>query len=101
MFRYSAVSEGTEILAQEFLLDRTLYNYLRGGKSKVVYDLETDEVEEEQPSQVTRIVWVRVKRGDTLTAIANRNRTTVKEICQLNRIRSNQALQIGMSLRIQ
>lgn len=101
IFKYSAAPEGTEIIAQEFLLDRTLYNYLRGGKSKVIYDLETDEVEEEQPSQVTRIVWVRVKRGDTLTAIANRNRTTVKEICQLNRIRSNQALQIGMSLRIQ
>lgn len=104
MFKFSAAPDGTEILTQEFLLDRTLYNYLRGGKSKVLYDLETadggDEAEEE-PSQVMRKVWIRVKRGDTLTAIANRNRTTVKEICQLNHIRSNQALQIGMSLRIQ
>jgi murein DD-endopeptidase MepM/ murein hydrolase activator NlpD len=102
IFKFSGAPNGTEILSQELLLDRTFYNYLRGGKSRVVFDLESDDVgEEEEPQQLTRKVWVRVKRGDTLSRIASRNRTTVREICQLNRIRSNQALQIGMSLRIQ
>ncbi|MFB0945583.1 MAG: M23 family metallopeptidase, partial [Spirosomataceae bacterium] len=101
IFKFSGAPNGTEILSQELLLDRTFYNYLRGGKSRVVFDLESDDVEEDEPQQLTRKVWVRVKRGDTLTRIASRNRTTVREICQLNRIRTNQALQIGQSLRIQ
>lgn len=101
IFKYADSPDGTQLISQEFLLDRSLYNYLRGGKSKVVYDLDSEEEEAEETVQVTRKVWVRVKRGDTLSAIANRNHTTVKEICQLNRIRANQALQIGMSLRIQ
>lgn len=101
IFKYSGGANGTEILSQELLLDRTFYNYLRGGKSKVIFDLEANEDEEPEPQQLTRKVWVRVKRGDTLSAIAGRNRTTVREICQLNRIRANQALQIGQSIRIQ
>ncbi|MDP5120662.1 MAG: peptidoglycan DD-metalloendopeptidase family protein [Spirosomaceae bacterium] len=101
IFRYSGAANGTEILTQELLLDRSYYNYLRGGKSRVAIDFESSEDDAPEPQQLTQKVWIRVKRGDTLTAIASRNRTTVGDICQLNRIRANQALQIGMSLRIQ
>lgn len=44
--------------------------------------------------------YYKVKPGDTLTAIANKNRTTVSKICQLNGIRQTTALQIGRNLRV-
>lgn len=44
--------------------------------------------------------YYKVKPGDSLTAIANRNHTTIAKICQLNGIRQNSALQIGRNLRI-
>lgn len=44
--------------------------------------------------------YYRVKSGDTLSAIAARNRTTVSKICQLNGIRPTTVLQIGKNLRI-
>jgi len=44
--------------------------------------------------------YYRVRSGDTLGAIAARNRTTVSRLCQLNGIRSTTVLQIGRNLRI-
>lgn len=45
--------------------------------------------------------YYRIRSGDTLSAIAARNRTTVSKICQLNGIRPTTTLQIGRNLRIQ
>lgn len=44
--------------------------------------------------------YYKVRSGDTLGAIAARNRTTVSRICQLNGIRPTTTLQIGKNLRI-
>lgn len=44
--------------------------------------------------------YYKVKSGDTLGAIAARNRTTVSRICSLNGIRPTTPLQIGKNLRI-
>lgn len=44
--------------------------------------------------------YYRVRSGDTLGAIASRNRTTVSKICQLNGIRPTTVLQIGKNLRV-
>lgn len=44
--------------------------------------------------------YYRVRSGDTLGAIASRNRTTVSRLCQLNGIRPTTILQIGRNLRI-
>lgn len=44
--------------------------------------------------------YYKVRSGDTLGAIASRNRTTVSRICQLNGIRPTTILQIGRNLRI-
>lgn len=44
--------------------------------------------------------YYRVRSGDTLSAIAARNRTTVSNICRLNGIRPTTILQIGRNLRI-
>ena len=44
--------------------------------------------------------YYRIRSGDTLGAIAARNRTTVSKLCQLNGIRPTTILQIGRNLRI-
>lgn len=42
----------------------------------------------------------RIKKGDTLIAIAKRNGVTVRKLCDLNNITSRTTLRIGRSLRI-
>lgn len=44
--------------------------------------------------------YYRIRSGDTLGAIASRNRTTVSKLCQLNGIRPTTILQVGRNLRI-
>ena len=41
-----------------------------------------------------------VRKGDTLGAIASRNHTTVKRLCQLNGIRQNSTLRLGQKIRV-
>ena len=50
--------------------------------------------------QKPKIKYYRVKSGDTLTEIANRNNTTVSKLCQLNGINPTSIIQLGKSLRI-
>lgn len=44
--------------------------------------------------------YYKIKSGDTLGAIAQRNRTTVSKLCRLNGIRPTTVLRIGRNLRI-
>lgn len=44
--------------------------------------------------------FYKIRSGDTLGAIAAKNRTTVSKLCQLNGIRPTTVLQIGRSLRV-
>jgi murein DD-endopeptidase MepM/ murein hydrolase activator NlpD len=46
------------------------------------------------------LVYYKVKKGDTLAKIAQRNGTTVKKLCQLNGIKSNTVLSVGRRLRV-
>ena len=41
-----------------------------------------------------------IRKGDTLGAIARRNNTTVRKLCQLNGLRENSILQIGKKIRV-
>ncbi|MBL8001534.1 MAG: peptidoglycan DD-metalloendopeptidase family protein [Flavobacteriales bacterium] len=41
-----------------------------------------------------------VRKGDTLSAIARRNRTTVSRLCKLNRISTRSKLRIGQRIRV-
>ena len=45
--------------------------------------------------------WHKVKQGDTLSGIAKRYHTTVKRLCQLNKIKETKVLQIGQKIRVQ
>lgn len=108
IFRFSR--EKTEIVGQDFVISRNLWNYLRGGSSRVEVNMnayetdeETEEVETEEdpiPQEVTTKVWYRVKPGDNLTKIAKNYNTTVAEICQLNKISSYKKLYVGLRLRV-
>ena len=44
--------------------------------------------------------YYKVKKGDTLSKIAQRNGTTVKKLCKLNGIKETKPLQIGQKLRV-
>ncbi len=41
-----------------------------------------------------------VRRGDTLASIAKKNRTTVKQLCKLNKINAKKPIQAGKKLRV-
>lgn len=41
-----------------------------------------------------------VKRGDTLSSIASKNRTTVSKLCKLNKIKPSTNLKIGQKIRV-
>lgn len=41
-----------------------------------------------------------VRKGDTLSAIARRNRTTVSRLCKLNRLSTRSKLRIGQRIRV-
>lgn len=44
--------------------------------------------------------WYTIKSGDTLSGIAYRNNTTVRELCRLNGIKANAVLRIGKKIRV-
>ncbi len=53
-----------------------------------------------QSKKATDAVYYKVKKGDTLGKIAQKNGTTVNAICKLNGISSKKVLQIGQRLRV-
>ena len=44
--------------------------------------------------------YYRIRRGDTLSAIARRNRTSVSRLCKLNRMRTTDILKVGKTIRV-
>lgn len=72
-----------------------------GAKPSDQYEYTPNEVV--QTPVVVRtpqVKYYKVKPGDTLTEIANRNNITVSQLCQLNGIKPNAVLQVGRSLRV-
>jgi LysM repeat protein len=72
-----------------------------GAKPSDQYEYTPNEVV--QAPVVVRtpqVKYYKVKPGDTLTEIANRNNITVSQLCQLNGIKPNAVLQVGRSLRV-
>ena len=61
---------------------------------------ENDELPKPVVVRKPQIKYYRVKSGDTLTEIADRNNMTVSKLCQLNGINPSSVLQVGRSLRI-
>jgi murein DD-endopeptidase MepM/ murein hydrolase activator NlpD len=72
-----------------------------GAKPSDYYEDHPNEVIQ-QPVVVRtpQVRYYKVRPGDTLTEIADRNNTTVSKICQLNNIKPTTVLQVGRSLRV-
>ena len=51
-------------------------------------------------AEAAAMVWYKVKSGDTLSGIAKKYGTSVKRLCQLNKIKETSILQIGQKLRV-
>jgi hypothetical protein len=47
-----------------------------------------------------KAVYYRIRSGDTLARIAKRCHTSVREICAINKIKTNTVLRAGRSLRV-
>ena len=66
-------------------------------------DRESEQASKKKPvdkSSSSPAKYYKVKKGDTLNKIARRNNTTVKKLCQLNKIKENKPLQIGQRIRV-
>ncbi len=44
--------------------------------------------------------YYRIRNGDTLSAIARRNKTSVSQLCKLNRMKATDTLRIGKTIRV-
>ena len=72
------------------------------------YDLRALHTRQKKDLNLTRVTSTRskygkvykVKKGDTLGKIAQRNHTTIKAICKKNGIKQNKALRPGQKLKI-
>jgi LysM repeat protein len=56
---------------------------------------------EKQKAEMAARKYYKIRRGDTLSRIAKKNRTTVSKICKLNRISKRTVLKPGRKLRVQ
>lgn len=52
------------------------------------------------PRLTPAIKYYKVRKGDTLTRIARRERTTVTHLCQLNNMKSTKVIRVGQRLRV-
>ena len=50
--------------------------------------------------QIKEAQYHRVRQGDTLSGIAKRYRTSVKNLCRLNKIKESSVLRIGQKIRV-
>jgi murein DD-endopeptidase MepM/ murein hydrolase activator NlpD len=55
---------------------------------------------EEHKAQQAKKRYYKIRKGDTLSKIARKNRTTVKKLCKLNRISAKTRLKPGRRLRV-
>ena len=51
-------------------------------------------------AEITEANTYRVKKGDTLSSIAVKYRTTVNTLCRLNGISKNKILRLGQPIRV-
>ena len=64
------------------------------------HDAGTERNEARKKEKPTKAKTVTVRSGDTLSAIAHRNGTTVERLCRANGISRNATLSIGQRLKI-
>lgn len=73
---------------------------MRKVKQAESHDAGTEHKETRNKEQRTKAKTVTVRSGDTLSAIAHRNGTTVERLCRANGLSRNATLSIGQRLKI-
>lgn len=68
-------------------------------KNKDEYVIGIKAMKQKKAEQAA-MQYYKVKQGDTLSGIAKKYRTSVKRLCQLNKIKETTILQIGRKLRV-
>ena len=95
-----------EVKNENLLVHKGLF---RPGAKPTDYYEEHPQAEQKDPEIVVpkpvvvrkpQVKYYRVKSGDTLTEIADRNNITVSKLCELNGLKPTSVLQVGRSLRI-
>ena len=68
-------------------------------KNKDEYVIGIKAMKQKKAEQAA-MQYYKVKQGDTLSGIAKKYGTSVKRLCQLNKIKETTILQIGRKLRV-
>jgi hypothetical protein len=93
--------EGKTLKIENLAVHRGLFR--PGAKPSDYFESHPEEEHEKEARPVVPIQqtkYYRVRSGDTLTEIADRHKTTVSKICQLNGIKPTTVLQVGRNLRV-
>ena len=103
LFAHS-LADSSRTLCRDFditmddLSGKDVYRAVRSGGNKVVRMQGTTGTQEDVAKGAEE--FHTVKKGDTLSAIARKNHTTVKKLCRLNGIKASAKLQPGQRLRV-
>lgn len=96
--------ESGTLRSEEFVLKKHYFNinshYGQTDEQSLAASKKKPSDPQSTKSKQGKKIYYTVRKGDTLTKIANRHGTTVSNICKLNGIRANKALRVGQKLRV-
>ena len=114
----------SDVIDQNLFVHKGLFksgnNLLKSKRTYVHNEIETNEIETNDFGAVEMMagvtfpikrvtdhpfvretrVYHKVKSGESLSRIANKNGTTVLKLCQLNSLKSNSVINIGQTIRV-
>lgn len=91
--------ESFSLLNNEILIDSSTFDNHKLVKRQKQGDEQHSEDHYSSVKKTTKKYHV-VKQGDTLSAIARKNKTTVAKLCKLNKIKPTTILRLGRKLRV-
>lgn len=86
--------EKFSLLNNEVLIDETLFQ-----SSKLVKKQRNGKLVSSH-SNTTQTKYYKIKQGDTLSAIARRNKTSVAKLCKLNGLKETSILRLGQKIKL-
>ncbi len=75
----------------EFVLDKKHFDYA---------SIDPKVIEARKGAKSTQKKYHTVRKGDTLSAIARKNGTTITALCKLNKVKKSSRLQLGQKIRV-
>lgn len=85
---------------ETFLLKRSYFSIYSHAGQDFEDEIANEEQDKKEKAAREAMKYHRIRKGDTLGALARRYGTTVKNICRLNGIKSTTTLRIGRTLRV-